>query len=371
MRRARVALVHDYLTQRGGAERVLLAMMARFPSAPIYTSIFASSKTFPEFREANVTTTWLDRDMFRHDHRRALPFLSSAFETLAVDAEVAICSSSGWAHGVRATGKKLVYCHTPARWLYLRDQYLGNRPNAFNALGLAILSRSLKRWDQRKAAEADKYLTQSSAIQKRIADIYGIEAEVVPGPHTIDPTGTQRSVEGLRPGYLLCVSRLLPYKNVDAIIVAMRHLTDLKLVIVGDGPERGRLSAVSGPNVAFLGVTSDEELRWLYANSRCLLAAAHEDYGLTPLEAAAFGTPVAVLRKGGFVDTVVQDVTGIFFDRETPDSIADAVTRLLGREWDRYAIRRHAANYTVDKFGRKLEHHVSALLNKAPVSDAG
>jgi len=160
----RVVVAHDYLTQRGGAERVVLAMMHAFPAAPVYTSLYDDRATFPEFREVDVRTTWLERvPPLRRRHRLALPLLAPAFGHAVVDADVVVCSSSGWAHGIHATGRKIVYCHTPARWLYDGQRYLGGRRGAGWA-ALSIMRPYLRRWDRRAAESAARYLANSTVV---------------------------------------------------------------------------------------------------------------------------------------------------------------------------------------------------------------
>lgn len=350
----RVALVHDYLTQRGGAERVVLSMLKAFPDAPVYTSLYDADRTYPEFRAADIRTTTLDHiPLLRGHHRLALPFLAPAFSKTEVEADVALCSSSGWAHGVHVTGRKIVYCHSPARWLYATDEYLGSRARP-TRLALAGLRRPLERWDRNAAASADRYLTNSSVVKRRIKRVYGIVAEVVPPPPVLNPAGRRDPVDGLEPGYVLCVSRLLPYKNVDAVVAAFAGLASERLVVVGSGPEATRLRAAAPSNVIFLGSVSDEELRWLYARSAGLVSASYEDYGLTPLEAASFGKPSAVLRAGGFLDTVADGSSGIFFDRPEPSSIEDAVRTLVRRPWRDRDLRARVERFSEDRFISRL-----------------
>src|SRR5262249_7172957 len=150
--RTRIALVHDYLTQRGGAERVVLALRRAFPGAPLYTSLYDSRGTFPEFSDGEIKRLWLDRiSPLRRSHRAALPLLPLAWGTAVVDSDVVVCSSSGWAHGVRATGTKIVYCHSPAKWLYRTSDYLGPDPGSITRLGLRALTPALRRFDVRAA----------------------------------------------------------------------------------------------------------------------------------------------------------------------------------------------------------------------------
>ena len=365
----RVAVVHDYLTQRGGAERVVLAMARAFPDAPIHTSLYLPEGTYPEFAGLDVRPMALDRiPGLRRSHRLALPLLAPAFSRTLIDADVVICSSSGWAHGVRTTGRKLVYCHNPARWLYQREQYAP--PGGARALAAAALGGPLRRWDGRSAQTADRYVANSSIVRRRIRDVYGIHAEILPPPAGVDRTGAQPPVEGCAPGFVLCVSRLMAYKNVDAVVAAFADLTDERLVVVGEGPEGERLKATAPPNVRFTGRVGDDELRWLYANCRAIVAASYEDFGLTPLEAAGFGRPAAALRWGGFLDTVVDGLTGVFFDRPEAIAIREALARLLGRAWNAPEIERHASRFSEARFADRLRALVREVHDAPPARSA-
>ncbi|MEA2687115.1 MAG: hypothetical protein QOE93_2310 [Actinomycetota bacterium] len=354
-----VAIVHDYLTQRGGAERVVLAMIEAFPQAPVYTALYHPDRTFPEFATADVRTAPLNRVRpFRRDHRLALPFLALTFSRIDVRADVVLCSTSGWSQGARVTGRRVVYCHSPARWLYQSDRYLGGfRPVAGPAL--AVLKYPLLRWDRAAAAAPGRWLTNSTEVRSRILDVYRREAELVPPPYAVDPSGAVEPVAKVEPGFFLTVSRLLPYKNVRAVAEAFARLPEKRLVLVGSGPARRQLERAAGPNVTLLGSVGDDQLRWLYANCRGLIAASYEDYGLTPLEGAAFGKPTAALRGGGFLDTVREGVTGVFFDRPDPVAIADAVTRLDAHRWDGDALRAQADRFSTRVFVDALRRIVA------------
>jgi glycosyltransferase involved in cell wall biosynthesis len=348
------AVVHDYVTQRGGAERVVLSMLKAFPEATLYTSLYRLETTFPAYRDVDVRTLGLDRvPVLRRNHRLALPLLAPAFSRLHVSADVVLCSSSGWSHGVRTEGRKIVYCHNPARWLYQPGHYLRGRGLATRAI-TRTLRPALVSWDQRAARSADRYVANSNAVRVRIHDAYGIEAEVLPPPHTIDTCGPRRRVPGVDPGFFLCVSRLLRYKNVTAVAQAFAGLPRERLLVVGTGPDESHVKAAGGPNVRLLGSVSDEELRWLYANSVAVVAASHEDYGLTPLEGAAFGKPSVVLRAGGFLDTVLEGKTGLFIDSPEPSAIAEAAREAAGRHWDATALRDQADRYSEQAFIERL-----------------
>jgi glycosyltransferase involved in cell wall biosynthesis len=349
-----VALVHDYLTQRGGAERVVLSLVECFPDAPLHTSFYDPGGTFPEFGRVDVHTLPIDRiGPLRTRHRLALPVLAPAFARLTVDAEVVVCSSSGWAHGARVTGRKVVYCHTPARWLYQTGRYLEGSSGASKTV-VAMLAPGLRRWDRRAAATAHRYLVNSTAVRQRVGDLYGIEAEVVPPPVEVDPDGPSTEVVDVEPGFFLCVSRLLPYKNVAAVAQAFASLPDQRLVVVGTGPLADSIRATAPPNVTLLGTVDDASLRWLYRACAGLVTASHEDFGLTPVEAAAFGKPTAALRWGGFLDTMVEGTTGVFIDRAEPRLIAGAVDRLVGGRWDEQVLRSHAGRYSFRRFADRM-----------------
>jgi glycosyltransferase involved in cell wall biosynthesis len=358
-----VAVVHDYLTQRGGAERVVLSILRAFPDAPIYTSMYEADGTFPAFRGADVRVTALDRvGPLRRHHRLALPLLAATFSRLHISADVVICSSSGWAHATAVEGKKVVYCHTPARWLYQGKTYLSARDGVARA-ALAVLRPYLVRWDRRAAVTSDRYLANSTVVRDRIRAAYGIDADVVPPPPALGPDGSQRPVDGLEPGFYLCVSRLLPYKNVDAVAAAFADGASRKLVIVGTGPEGAQLRRRAGNSISLVGSVADDELRWLYSSCAGVVAASYEDYGLTPLEAAAFGKPAAVLRWGGFRDTVIEGETGVFFDRPEASEIRTAVDELATRSWDPHQITAHADRFSEESFVARLRTIVEEAVN--------
>ena len=350
MSRPEIALVHDYLTQQGGAERVVLTLAGAYPDAVIHTSLYAPDQTFPGFLDHTVVTSPLDRvALLRNHHRLALPLLAPAFSRLHVDADVAICSSSGWAHGAPVTGAKIVYCHNPARWLYQRDQYLDGS-SRLAAAGLSLLTPSLGRWDRRAAATADRYLVNSRAVQARVAADYGIDSQVVPPPVDIDTSAPRRAPAGVEPGFVLCASRLLPYKNVAAVVEAFARMPARRLVVVGTGPLAEELAASAPANVTLLGRVDDDELRWLYGACLGLVTASYEDFGLTPVEAAAFGRPTAALRWGGFLDTIVEGGTGVFFDEPEPGAIVAAIDELARTRWSEAALVGHAESFGPTRF---------------------
>jgi glycosyltransferase involved in cell wall biosynthesis len=351
---SRVAIVHDYLTQRGGAERVVLSMARAFPEAVVYTSFYDPAATFPEFAEVEVRTAPIDHvAALRRRHRWALPVLAPTFSALKVDADVALCSSSGWAHGVRATGTKVVYCHAPARWLYQTDAYLAGA-GFDTTTAVKTLAPALRRWDQRAARSADRYVVNSHHTQRLVRETYDLDAEVLFPPPGLSTGGPSEPVAGVQPAFFLCVARLLPYKHVDAVVDAFAEMPSERLVVVGSGPEAEGLRARAAANVRFLHEVTDAQLRWLYSSARALIAASYEDFGLTPIEAAAFGTPTLALSHGGYLDTVIEGTTGTFFAEPSASSIAQSVRSFDPVDFTSEKLREHAAGFGESQFAARL-----------------
>jgi glycosyltransferase involved in cell wall biosynthesis len=223
----------------------------------------------------------------------------------------------------------------------------------------------LTAWDRRAAHSADVYLSNSTVVRERIDAAYGIKAYLLHPAAGVTPQGRQAGVDELwewaEYGYHLVVSRLLPYKNIDQVLRAVDG-TEERLVVVGRGPELAYLQQVAPSNALLLHGLSDAQMRFVYAHATALLAPSREDFGLTPLEAGAFGKPVIALRAGGYLDTVVEGRTGEFFDEATPDQIRAAITRARTREWDVEAIEEHAGSFSQERFTAALLGLVDSVL---------
>lgn len=362
-----LAIAHDYLTQRGGAERVVLSLHRRWPDAPIYTTFYDPESTFPEFKDAHIITPSANRvSLLRSDPRRALPFLPFISSRIQVREPVAVVSSSGWAHGFHYAGSTLVYCHTPARWVYLLEDYLGaERSRSLKALAARSLRPALKIWDQSAVRRRTRYLANSTVVRNRIAATYGIDVPTVFPPHTIS-TGSEQSPipeaeRFIAEGFVLSVARLMPYKHVDVAIEAAAR-AGKSLLIVGKGPEEERLRAMAGPSVVFAHDVSDAQLSWAYAHASALIAISHEDFGITPLEASGWGVPTVALRAGGYLDTIVEGLNGVFVDAPQIEAVAEGISRAAAREWDGDAMRRHADLFSERRFHAEIETHVESLI---------
>jgi glycosyltransferase involved in cell wall biosynthesis len=315
-------------------------MLRVFPDAPVYTAFYWPDATYAELATHDVRPFVLDRvPGLRRHHRAAFPALPFVFSRQRIDADVVICSSSGWAQGVQTAGRKVVYFHALAQWLHSPLQHVARERGARRA-AVAVARRTLPGWDYRTVRSADRHLVMGEAMRRRVAEIYGVEAHILPPPISVEADGPTAAVDGVVPGYFLAAARLMPYKNLDAVVEAFAGLPDERLVVAGDGPEGRRLRAMAPDNVRFVGLAGDAELRWLYANATALVSAGFEAYPLTPIEAAGFGKPTLALREAGSVDVVVEGRTGEFFDQPSPDAIADAVRRLDPGRYDRADLQR-------------------------------
>lgn len=370
----RIAIAHDYLTQRGGAERVVLSLAKAFPESEIHTLFYEPEQTYPEFREMRIRTSGLNRiGAFRRDPRIALPFLAAASSRMRIDADVVIASSSGWAHAFPTTRKNIVYCHSPARWLYLPDDYLGEAgPLDPKRIALKALTPFLTGWDQCAARTADKYLANSSVVRERIHRVYGIDAPTLFPPFSpAVAEGEQEPIgeltgwvgeDGTVGGHYLVVSRLQPYKHVDAVIEAFAEMPDRRLLVIGRGPEKQRLMDMATENVRLVEGLSDAQMRWAYSHATALVAASHEDFGLTPLEAGAHGVPTIALRAGGYLDTVLEGVSGAFFDSPEPSTIRRAIDRHSGGvALAPHPIRARAEQFSEERFHAELRTIIDDL----------
>lgn len=346
-----LVLCHDYLTQSGGAERVVLELARILRPRETVVSLYNPEKTFAGFRDFTVRPSFLNRiGLFRREARIALPFFAAAWSRgKPVQADAVLCSSSGWAHAQRvAPGvPKIIYCHNPARWLYQPQDYLQDQP-WFVRLALKALRPGLLRWDRKAAADADVYIANSTSVAARIRQAYGIEAQVIFPPVAIDPAGDLEPVPGFEAPFFLTVSRGRGYKGGQLLVDAFRAMPEHKLVVVG---------SVSGeglpPNVRTTSFVSDAQLRWLYSSATALVSVSREDFGLTPVEANTFGTPSLLLRAGGFLDSTVEGVNGRFIDEPTIPAIQRAV-RDFPFAWDRETVRNHARKFGPEAFGEAI-----------------
>ncbi len=339
----KVALVHDYLTQPGGAERVFELLCQRYPTADIFTSLYNPSQTV-NFQHRTINTTWLQHIPGAKQHFRLMaPLYFPAFRSLDLQAyDLIISSSTSFAKSVRKRpdAKHICFCHNVTRFLWDTDTYL-REFSGFKLLkpALEAIFQPMRALDLKYSQEPDLYIANSTTVAERIRRVYGQDALVINYP--IDDR--QFAFSEIKEEFYLVSARLLSYKRIDVIIEAFNWL-GWPLYITGDGPERDRLERQALPNVKFLGHVSDAERRSLMANAKAVIVAALEDYGLVPIEANASGTPVVAYGAGGVLDTQVHGKTGLLFERQSPESLLAALSEFRGRAWNYQMIRDHAVN---------------------------
>ncbi|MCH7472148.1 glycosyltransferase [bacterium] len=362
---ARVALVHDWITSFGGAERCLILMHKLFPTAPIYTLVHDKRNTPPELADAHIITSYLQRlPGAPSSYQRFLPAMPLAIEQFDLsDYDLIISSSHAVAKGVltHSRQKHLCYCYTPMRYVWdLYQTYLKNtRLSPMAGRIFRLTAHYLRQWDYVSAQRVDKFLAISETVRRRIRRIYGREAPVVNPP--VDTEFFTPDAAALS-DYYLVVSRFVPYKRVDIIIECFNQREE-KLLIVGEGPLYSRLRRMARrPGIEFLGMVTDEELRILYQNCRALVFAAEEDFGLVPVECMACGRPVVALGYGGAAESVVDGQTGVLFAEQTPLALDEAIDRLDHSSIDPAACRRQALKYDQKVFLAKLKAAAEYLL---------
>lgn len=360
----RVALVHDYLNQFGGAERVLEELHALYPDAPVYTSMYWPEKMSPVIRSMDVRTSFMQRlPMVTRKHQPYLPLYPLAFESFDLSRyDLVISNSSAFCKGVITQPQTLhvCYCLTPMRWVwsyraYVERERLGQL--ARTVLPAAI--SQLRSWDVATAQNVDRFVAISKAVAARIGKYYRRSAAVIYPPVNCANFEPQ---PGREQDYYLVVSRLIPYKRIDLAVDAFTRLgLPLKIVSSG-GRDEAALRARAGRNVEFLGRVSDADLRDLLARCRAFLFPGEEDFGIAPLEANASGRPVVAYAGGGALDTVVDGRTGVFFREQTVDALIEAVRNAEQVAWDPASIRAHAERFDTAVFREQIQAFVDESL---------
>lgn len=351
-----VAIVHDFLTIMGGSERVALALTRAFPDAPLYTSLYRPEGTFPEFASVDVRPGPLNRfRQFRADHRLALPLLPPTFRSMKIDADLVICSSAGFSHHVRSTGSKIVYCHTPARWLYDSDRYVAGWGRLVGG-GVSAMRPIFGPLDRAAMSEASLVIANSKDIAAEVNSIYGIEPIVVSPCSSLSLTGPIEPIADIKPGFILCPSRALGYKRLDVLLDAARRLPDVQFLHIGDGPHRSLLGQAP-ENVTSVGAVDDARLRWAYRNARAVAITCAEDFGLVPMEANAHGLTSVVPRARGLIGQRALAESGVFYDYGRADSLAKALENTeppSSRDI-------HPDRLGIDEFVEAISTHAAAL----------
>lgn len=360
----KIALVHDYLTQPGGAERVFELLCKHYPEADIFTSLYDPTRTI-DLGERPVHTTVLQNIPGAVKYFRLMaPFYFYAFRALDLqDYDLIISSTTSFAKAVRKKpgAVHICFCHNVTRFLWDSKIYIREYA-AFRKLYpiLKPIFKWMKEFDLKYAQEPDHYIANSSIVARRIKECYGKKDEQVKViNYPIDDSKFIFSEN--KEAFYFASARMISYKRIDVIIEAFNWL-GWPLLISGDGPERERLESRALKNIKFLGHVSDQKRCELMAKARGVIVAALEDYGLVPVEANASGTPVIAYGAGGVLDTQVPGKTGVFFKRQTPEAIHSALLEASKIAWDYKKIREHAlSHFSEEVFFKQVEQEIDRV----------
>ncbi|OGS01805.1 MAG: hypothetical protein A3G41_04265 [Elusimicrobia bacterium RIFCSPLOWO2_12_FULL_59_9] len=359
---SRIALVHDFLVHVRGGEKTFLALHELYPTAPVYVLV-ANRNKVTELNGMDIRESFVGKLPFARRHFRSFlllyPLATESFDLSTYD--LVISSSALFVKNVRVGPRTchICYCHTPNRHLW-NDAAEATAPEANARLGSLLLPPVLdylRRWDESCSHRVDYFVANSKTTALRIARYYGRTAEVIHPPVDVDFFSPSNDYQD----YFLVVAHLVPYKRVDLAVWAFASLRD-RLVIVGKGPEWGRLHHLAGPNVTFLGSVSPERLRSLYERCRALIVPTLEDFGIATVEAQACGKPVIAYRGGGSTEIVLEGQTGVFFEEQTWESLLAALERFKQMHFNPLDIRTNAERFSKDVFRERIRTFVEAKL---------
>ncbi len=371
LKRPKIAIAHDFLTYFGGAEQVLRSLHNLYPEAPIYTLLYDKDEVERHFPKARIKSSFLGRlPRLARKKKYLLPFFSVAAETFDLrDFNVVISSSSSFAKGVITKLKTIhiCYCHTPTRFLWdWHYNYLEeNKIKGLKKMLVLPVLHYLRMWDKCAADRVDYFIANSQNTADRIKKFYKKDSKVIYPPVDVDKfRGQDLEFEANNRGdYFLIVSRLSPYKRVNVAVEAFNKL-ELPLLIIGEGKEKKRLERIAEKNIKFLGFQPEEKLAQYYQNCQALIFPSEDDFGITPVEAMSFGKPVLAYRKGGALETVVEGVTGEFFDDPTAEVLADGVRRIRDnyKNYDSRVIKRHARKFSRERFEKEIKEFIDSIV---------
>ncbi len=362
MTKLRVALVHDYLNQYGGAERVLEALHALYPDAPVYTSIYDPDAMPASYRTWDIRTSFMQHlPRWKKHFRRYFFLYPSAFEHFDLSQyDVIISSSSAYAKGIIPPPGALHICysHTPMRFAWRTHDYLEREAiGGVQALILPILLTYVRLWDVTTAARVDAFVVNSQEVASRIRRYYNRPAMVIPPPVDLPPY-QEREAED----FYLAGGRLIPYKRLSIAVEAFNAL-GLPLTIFGEGRDRAHLEAQAASNITFVGWVDEQQRSDLFARCRAFIFPGEEDFGITPVEAMAAGRPVIAYAAGGALETIIDGTTGRFFYQQHAAALAAAVATSRCDTYNAQVIRHHAEHFEkavfIDRMKTCIEEHIA------------
>ncbi|RYG74125.1 glycosyltransferase family 4 protein [bacterium] len=358
----KVALVHDFLMQMGGAEKVVEVFHDMFPDAPLYTSAYDPNAMPERYRQWDIHTSFLQRLPAKHKlHRAALLLYPTAFESFDLSQfDLVLSSSSSFAKGVitQPHTTHVCYTHTPMRFAWTPRSYM--KEERVSMMARTLLGPGLhylRTWDALAAMRVDNYIANSRTVADRIQKFYRRDATVIHPP--VDTSRFQIANE--IGDYYIMVTRFAPYKRLDLAVKAMTKL-GRPLKIVGGGRYGAELKKIAGPTVEFMGHVSDAELPKLLASAKAYIMPGMEDFGIAPVEANACGRPVIAYGAGGALDSQIDGVTGVLFREAKVQSLIDAVKRADEIAFDSHAIREHALSFDTARFKERMTHFLSSVM---------
>jgi glycosyltransferase involved in cell wall biosynthesis len=354
----RIGIVHDYLNQYGGAERVVEALHELFPDAPIFTSFYLPDNLPPSFRKMDIRQSFISCFPFLNRHfKKYLLFYPLAFQSFDLTGyDLILSSSSAFAKGIKVPQGALhiCYCYSPMRFVWDYENYI--EKEEFGRVTKWILPwiiQYLKRWDLVTVSKVHHFISISNHIKERISKCYHVDSEVIYPPVKCD----RFKIGDKQEGYYLIVSRLNAYKRIDLVIDTFNKL-GLPLLIAGEGPRKKALEVISNKNITFLGRVSEEQLPELYSNSKAFIFPGMEDFGMAPVEAMASGRPVIAFGKGGALETVQDGKTGILFNEQSSNALSEAVTKLENTLFDPILIKKQAERFSENRFKKQLRQFI-------------
>jgi len=377
----KVALIHDHLAQDGGAEKVLKVLSEMFPDAPIYTLLYEQKQVNKYFKGRHIETSVIQKlpGGVRH-YQWYLTFMPLAVEFFDLsDYDLVISDASAFAKGVitKPGCLHICYCHTPTRYLWSdTHQYINELKynKWFKKLISLVLSR-IRLWDRLAADRVDFFIANSRAVQERIAKYYRRESVVIyPPVETERFSVSDLSLQKPEERYFLAGCRLAPYKRIDLVVEAFKLLgPDYRPKIFGDGVDLRRLQKLAdgAPNIEFLGRVSEEEKAKLYSGAQAFINPQEEDFGITVVEAMAAGRPVVAYRRGGALESIEEGKTGIFFDEQTPASLAAALRGFSVTAFDPQAIRAWSEKFSVANFRKQITDFITSKKSGTENNDSG
>ena len=354
----KLAIVHDWLTNMGGAEQVVINFKEIYKDAPIYTTFYTPEKLDDKLKNIDVRTSFLQKKKLIYNHKKYFPLMPLAFSLFNMkDYDVILSSSSSCAKGVkkRKDAIHICYIHTPMRYAYeFKGEYTKGM-NPIKKMLVNILMFFMRIWDQKNSKRIDYFIANSSEIKRRVKNTYNRDSVVINPPVRCNMFNISET-DG---DYYLVMSRLVGYKRFDIAVEACKQLGK-KLVVIGDGPEREKLEKIAeeNENIVFMGRQPDEVVKKYMSECKALLFPGLEDFGIVPVEAQACGRPVIAYGKGGVLDSVIDGKTGVFFDEQTAKSLGDAITKFECMKFDKQIIREHALQFDETEFRRKIKEFV-------------